>query len=95
MYRCPNCQKMTISGMTQFSPPFNGMVECPNCHAELRVKRKFSNYLVAIYLIARAMLYFVFGLHIDYNFAIEFPILLILFFFQVRLSTYELIKRPA
>lgn len=94
MYKCPNCGNLSISGLTQLSPPFDGKVQCPVCRAELKTRMKFSNFLIPIYLIGRAMASLVFKVHFDFGFITEMCILLVLAFFQVRLCEYRIVKKP-
>jgi phage FluMu protein Com len=95
MYRCPHCGDLSVSAATQFSPPFDGRTKCPTCKVELKVKMKLSNFVLALYLFARALLGIVFGFHPNIEPFWEFSILLALFFIQVRFIEYaEVNKAP-
>jgi hypothetical protein len=50
---------------------------------------KWSNFLLPIYMFCRATLGLVFGIHFDAGMVGEMAILLMLFFFQVRLIEYK------
>jgi hypothetical protein len=89
MYRCPHCKNLSISALSQLSPPFNGVTTCPACKSEVKVKRKFTNFLVAIYFVASIIASKFFGLR---EFVSSFNGLAILIagaFFQIRFVEYE------
>jgi len=94
MYRCPHCKKLTISGLTQFYPPFDGRVQCSNCHAEVKVKKKFTNFLVPIYILIRAFSGLIFGIRPNLSFFTELTLLLFVCFIQVRFISYEVVQNP-
>jgi len=79
----------TISGLSQFAPPFNGITTCNNCGAMVKVKRKISNYLLPTYILIRAVMGLAFEIHPDLTATSEILILVLIFFFQVRLISYE------
>jgi len=94
MYRCPHCGDLSISGATQFSPPFDGRVKCPTCGAELKVKITLANFILPAYLMSRSLMGLLFHIHIDLDVFWEMTIVLILAFLQIRLSTYEEVRKP-
>jgi predicted RNA-binding Zn-ribbon protein involved in translation (DUF1610 family) len=95
MYRCPHCGDLSISGASQFSPPFNGRVKCPTCGTELKVKWKASNFILPIYFIGRSALSFLFGVRFDAGLFWEVAIVVTLAFLQIRLSSYEEVSKPS
>lgn len=80
MYTCPNCGKLTISGLTQFSPPFDGKTCCPHCKAAVKVKQQFSNFLMPAYLFIRPALSLLFGIRFDLTMSSELLIIAVVFF---------------
>ncbi len=94
MYRCPHCRDLSISWRAQFSPPFDGRTKCPSCGSELKIKFKASNLLVAVYLGGRALLGLFFDIRFDAGLFWEVWIVLIVAFFQVRLSEYKETASP-
>jgi predicted RNA-binding Zn-ribbon protein involved in translation (DUF1610 family) len=95
MYRCPHCGDLSISGASQFSPPFNGRVKCPTCGTELKVKQKTSNFILPIYLIGRSALSFLFDVRFDAGLFWEVAIVVTLAFLQIRLSSYVEVSKPS
>jgi hypothetical protein len=89
MYRCPHCGDLSVSGATQFSPPFNGRTKCPTCHTELKVKLSVWNFLFPLYFLTRAGLGFVFHIHLDLSLFGETVAGFIIAFLQIRFSSYE------
>lgn len=94
MYRCPHCSDLSISGATQLSPPFDGRVKCSTCAAELKVKIKLTNFILPAYFMSRSLMGLLFHIHIDLDIFWEMTIVLILAFLQIRLSTYEEVRKP-
>ena len=94
MYRCPHCRDLSISWRAQFSPPFDGRTKCPSCGAELKIKLKVSNLLLAIYLGGRGLLGLLFDIRFDPGLFWEIWIVVILAFLQVRLSAYREVSGP-
>jgi hypothetical protein len=89
MYRCPHCKKLGISALSQLSPPFSGVTTCQACNSEVKVKRKFTNFLVVVYLFACIIASKFFGLR---DFVSSFhgvAILIAVAAFQVRFVEYE------
>jgi predicted RNA-binding Zn-ribbon protein involved in translation (DUF1610 family) len=93
MYRCPRCGDLSISGATQFSPPFDGRTKCPTCGAELKVKHKSSNFILPLYLIGRSTLSLLFGIRFELDFVWDTLILVTLLFIQIRFIAYVEAKR--
>jgi predicted RNA-binding Zn-ribbon protein involved in translation (DUF1610 family) len=92
MYRCPHCGDLSISGATQFSPPFNSRVKCPRCGTEVKIRMKASNFILPAYMFGRGMLGLLFGSHFDAGLFWEMAIVVSLAFLQIRLSEYEEVK---
>ena len=92
MYTCPHCGDLSISAVTQLSPPFNGRAKCPTCGTEVKVKQKASNYILPIYFLGRSVLSLLFGVRFDVGWFWEMAILVILAFLQVRFSSYEEVR---
>lgn len=88
MYRCPRCRNLSIPWTAQLSPPFN-RTRCPSCGAELKLKLRFSNFLLPIYLFGRGMLGLVFNVRFDIGFFWELAIVVTLGLLQVWLSAYK------
>lgn len=93
MYRCPNCNELSISGFSQLSPPFDGLTQCPNCGVELRVKRKFTNYLVALYMATVIAASFVLDKHGMLSSFIGFALLVAVGVIQIRYVEYIKMRR--
>lgn len=54
MYTCPNCQDLSVSALSQFSPPFDGRTKCPTCGAILKIRRSPLNFLFPAYILLTA-----------------------------------------
>lgn len=87
MYRCPHCGELAISAWSQFSAPFNTTTTCPACKNEVKVKRKMSNYLVALYLIAMPILAYIFAY--PYDSSAAFVGLVAVAIVPIRSAAYE------
>jgi uncharacterized protein (DUF983 family) len=85
MYRCPHCRKQSISWTGQLSP----RTTCPSCGAELKIKLKFSNFLLPIYFAGRAILGLAFHVHFDVGIFWEAAIVVTLATVQIWLSVYR------
>jgi len=89
MYRCPNCKELSISGFSQLTPPFDGNIRCTVCKAELRIKKKITNYLVIIYLFLRAIFWSFAAPEFRLPVFYEIMIVVALGFIQIRFTEYE------
>jgi len=89
MYRCPNCRDLSISGFSQITPPFDGKTKCPVCKAEVRIKKKVTNYLVIIYLFLRAIFWSLAPPEFRLGSFYEIIIVIALGFIQIRFTEYE------
>lgn len=94
MYRCPHCRDLSISWRAQFSSPFDGRTKCPSCGTEVKIKLKPSNLPLAIYLGGRGLAGLLFDIRFDAGLFWEIWIVLVVAFFQVRLSEYEEVASP-
>lgn len=92
MYRCPHCRNFSISWTAQLSPPF-GRTKCPICGAELKIKLKFSNFILPVYLAGRGILGFLFNVRFDAGFFGEVAILITLALLQIWLSSYKEVSK--
>lgn len=89
MYQCPRCGGSSISVAVLFSPPFTGETKCRVCGAELKVKVTVFSFLLPIYAVSRATLWFAFHINFDIGFWANTAILVILGFLQIRLISYK------
>jgi len=89
MYRCPNCKDLSISAISQLSPPFNGHTKCPTCGSEVKVKHKASNYLIFIFALTYAILGSN-GIRLDITTVLI--MLAIVAAVQIRLTEYVIVK---
>jgi hypothetical protein len=53
MYKCPKCGQDSISALGQFT--LSRTTTCKECGAVVKVKRKFTNYLVLLYLLTAVL----------------------------------------
>ena len=89
MYRCPQCQHLSISGGTTFFMTLNGTTTCPRCMSTLRIKRKSTNYLVIAYMCLRAILSSVLPDGYDVGLFIEANVIIALLVAQFLFLEYE------
>lgn len=94
MYRCPYCHDLSISSLSQISPPFNSNTKCPKCHAEVKLKRKFTNYLIIYYMFLRAVAGSVLPPEYFPHIFIDAIVILVLTVIQCRLAEYEVVRKP-
>lgn len=91
MFTCPVCRTRSISCLHQFV--FSHRTRCLKCSAVVRVKRKPTNYLVPLLLVASAASIAFFGTRIDLMNPTGFAVLVLLGIVQVMNLEYVQDKR--
>jgi hypothetical protein len=95
MYTCPECGAASIPVLAQLAPPWDGYTHCPACSATLRIKHKASNYLVVVYMLARACMPYVFSTPGASLGAFDLPMIVLLGILQVSKVEYESTPRKS
>jgi hypothetical protein len=72
----------------QLSPPI-GRTTCPICGADLKIKLKFSNFLLPVYFGVRGTLGLLFNVRFDAGFFGEIAIVVTLALLQIWLTAYK------
>src|SRR5262249_18351211 len=89
MYRCPHCHARSISALSQLSPPFDGVTNCSACGTQLKVKRKFTNYLVVLYMLGCILVSGILGVKGFTSAEVYLFYLLVVGAIQVKYVEYE------
>jgi len=89
MYKCPECGASSIPVLAQLAPPWDGYTACSACGATLQIKRKASNYLVVVYMLARACMPYVFSMPGASLALSDLPVIALLGYLQVANVEYE------